>query len=110
MARKIKKLEQEAKGLRLERLFADVTPLPGDDVVFALADTQGNRVLREDGNFEEFEVMPSFREACQQVGIEFEVVAVTSAYLNSPRQTYWLMVSAIYHGQPVQDIIPIGAV
>jgi hypothetical protein len=108
MTKKRSKPQQLSQVLQLERLYADIMPLPGDDLVFALTDAEGRRLLREDGNFEDIEVMPSFCAACQQVGMEAEAVAITSAYLNSPRQTYWLMVSAAYHGQTVQDIIPVG--
>ena len=108
IAKKRDKGQQLPQILQLERLYAGVPPLPGDDLVFALIDVEGKRLLREDGNFEDIEMLPSFRAACQQVGREAGAIAVTSAYLNSPRKTYWLMVSAAYHGQAVQNVIPIG--
>ncbi len=89
MTKRNKKTQQLPQVLQLERLYADVVPLPGDNLVFALTDAVGKRLLHEDGHFEDIEAMPSFRLACQQVGLEAEAIAVTSAYLNSPRQTYW---------------------
>lgn len=107
MTKRNKKTQQLSPVLYLERLYADVLLLPGDDIVFALTDAEGKRLLREDGNFEDIEAMPSFRFACQQVSLEAEAIAVTSAYLNSPRHTYWLLVSAAYEEQVVQDVIAI---
>lgn len=105
---KAKPVRQVATALYLERLLAEVIPLPGDDLCYALTDGADTRLLREDGKFDDIETLSAFQAACEKVGDPAEVVAVTSTYLNSPCKTYWLLVSAPYSGQPVQGRILIA--